>query len=80
MKTRVRMWGNSLAVRIPRPLAEEVGLEEGSQVELVLEGRRLVIAPVVVPEYRLEELLAGVTEENIHREVDMGPAVGGEVW
>jgi hypothetical protein len=28
----------------------------------------------------LEDLLAGVTEQNLHREIDFGPAVGKEVW
>ncbi len=80
METRVKVWGESLALQIPRLLAEEVGLKEGSRVELILEGGRLVIMPVVVPTYRLEDLLAGVTQENIHQEVDMGPAMGKEVW
>ncbi|RMF34669.1 MAG: AbrB/MazE/SpoVT family DNA-binding domain-containing protein [Chloroflexi bacterium] len=80
MEARVKMWGESLVLQIPRLLAEEAGLKEGSRVELILEGGRLVIMPVVVPEYRLEELLAGVTQENIHEEVDMGPAMGEEVW
>jgi len=80
VETRVKVWGESLALQIPRLLAEEVGLKEGSRVELILEGGRLVIMPVVVPTYRLEDLLAGVTQENIHQEVDMGPAMGKEVW
>jgi len=28
----------------------------------------------------LDELLSGVTEANVHAEVDAGPARGGEVW
>ncbi len=80
MKTRVKKWGNSLALRIPKPLAVEVGLEDSSPVELSLMDGRLVITPVVEPELSLATLLAQVTEENLHGEVDTGPAVGGEVW
>lgn len=80
MKTRVKKWGNSLALRIPKPLAVEVGLEDGSPVELSLMDGRLVITPAVEPELSLATLLAQVTEENLHGEVDTGPAVGGEVW
>jgi antitoxin MazE len=80
MKTRVKKWGNSLALRIPKPLAIEMGLGHNSPVELSLVDGKLVIAPVVEPELSLEHLLAQVTEDNLHREVDAGSAMGGEVW
>lgn len=80
MKTCVKMWGNSLALRIPRPLAEEAGLREDSAVELSLEKGRLVIVPIMAPRYALQVLLAQVTSENLHGEVDTGAAVGGEAW
>lgn len=80
METRVKMWGNSLAIRIPKPLAVEVGLDHNSQVELFLEDGKLVIVPVVESILKLEDLLAQVTEQNLHREFDTGPAVGDEVW
>jgi len=80
METRVQKWGNSLALRIPKPLATEVGLEHNSLVELSLMDGKLVITPVVKPALSLEHLLAQVTEDNLHGEVDTGPAMGGEVW
>ena len=80
METHVKRWGNSLALRIPRPLAEEAGLNEDSPVTLSLEEGKLVIAPIVQPRYELEVLLAQVTPENVHGEVDTGGAVGGEAW
>jgi antitoxin MazE len=80
METCVKKWGNSLALRIPRPLAEEVGLYADSPVELSLEGGRLIIVPIVEPRYALEILLAQVTSQNLHGEVDTGEAIGGEVW
>lgn len=80
MQIRVQKWGNSLAVRIPKPLALQIGLERNSPVDLLLLDEKLVIAPVVEPALRLEHLLAQVTDDNLHREVDTGPAVGGEVW
>ena len=80
METVVKKWGNSLALRIPKPLADEVGLEEDSTVDLFLEEGKLVIAPVIAPRYALNALLAEVTVENLHGEVDTGVAVGGEVW
>lgn len=80
MESRVQRWGNSLALRIPKALAAEVGLAYNSAVELSLRNGRLIIAPLVKPKVSLESLLSQVTENNTHHEVDTGPAVGGEVW
>jgi antitoxin MazE len=76
----VRKWGNSLALRIPKPLAAEVGLDDDSPVQLSLDEGRLIVSPLHQIEYSLEQLLAQVTEENVHNEVGTGPAVGSEVW
>ncbi|MBN1250115.1 MAG: AbrB/MazE/SpoVT family DNA-binding domain-containing protein [Anaerolineae bacterium] len=80
METRVKKWGNSLALRIPKPLAIEAGIEEETLIELVLEEGRLHIVPVAEPEPTLEQLLAQVTEENRHGEIDTGASQGVEVW
>lgn len=80
METRVQRWGNSLALRIPKPLADEVGLKENSPVQLSLHDRHLVIVPLLKPTLSLEALLAQVSEDNRHDEVLTGPAVGGEAW
>ncbi len=80
MRTKVVKWGNSLGLRIPKSFAEEVRVAEGSTVELTLEDGRLVIRPAAQPEYALEDLLGGITDANLHAEVDTGNAVGGEEW
>lgn len=80
MKTRVQKWGNSLALRIPQSFAAEVRLTEGMPVELSLVEDKLVIQPLVQPPLTLDDLLQGVTDENLHDEWDTGPAVGKEVW
>lgn len=80
MERRVQKWGHSLAVRIPKALAEEAGLKERSPVQLVLRDGQLVIVPVVKPVFSLDALLAQVTDSNLHREVESGPAVGSEAW
>jgi len=80
MLIRVQKWGNSLAVRIPKPLAIEVGLEQDTRVEVSLVDGKLVVAPVIEPALTLELLLEQVTEQNLHREVDTGPRMGNEVW
>lgn len=80
MKSKVQKWGNSLAVRIPKSFAEEVGLESNSPVDVSLEGGKLVVMPVAPPRHTLQSLLAQVTDDNIHGETDTGPAVGKEAW
>jgi antitoxin MazE len=79
MQTRIKKWGNSLAVRIPKPLAVEAGLESDSLVEISLMDNRLVLTPLE-PAWTLESLLAQVTEDNLHGEVNTGPATGNEEW
>jgi antitoxin MazE len=80
MRTQIKTWGNSLALRIPKSFCVDAGLDHDSPVELLLTEGKLVIVPVSKQDFTLEQLLAQVTEENLHREVDMGPAVGNEVW
>ena len=80
METRIKKWGNSLALRIPKALAKEAGLSYELPVELSLVEGKLVIAPVEQSRPDLETLLAQVTKDNLHAEVDLGPATGQEVW
>lgn len=79
MQTRVGKWGHSLAIRIPGAMAREVALSEGNPVQLSVESGRLVVEPIKkAPRYTLEELVAGITDENRHEEIDWGPPVGKE--
>lgn len=80
MLATISKWGNSRALRIPKQLALEAGLDFGSKVEIVLEDGQLRIVSVKEPRYTLEELVAQITPENRHGEIDIGPAVGKEVW
>jgi antitoxin MazE len=80
MHARVQKWGNSLALRVPKAVAEMMLLADGSEVELELQQGRLVVTPVREAELTLDALLAQVTDQNLHGEVDWGPAAGQEVW
>ncbi len=80
MRLQVQRWGNSLALRIPKPLAQEMAIAQGTFVELSLEAGRIVIEPLPAPQYRLDQLLDGVTDENLQAETDWGHPVGQEVW
>ena len=76
----MQKWGSSLGIRIPKAFAHEAHLEEDTPVEMALVDGKVVLVPVPDPAPTLEELLAGVTDENRHGEFDTGPAVGNEVW
>lgn len=80
MRAKIQKWGNSLALRIPKAVAEIVGLTDGREVELVVEDARLIVKTARQRKYTLDELLAQVTEENRHDEVDWGPPAGNEAW
>jgi len=80
MITRVQKWGNSLAVRIPKSVAEDIRLNSGKTVNLTVRDGRIVIASVFQRRFRLNDLLRGVTARNRRAEVSTGNAVGQEVW
>jgi antitoxin MazE len=80
MKTRVQKWGNSLALRIPKSFAAEAGLRANGDVELSLVEGALVVRPATPKPLALDELLRGVTDDNLPTEWDTGPGVGKEVW
>jgi antitoxin MazE len=79
MRTKVQKWGNSLAVRIPKPFAEDAGLEAESSVDLVVRGGSVVVTPVRARP-RLAALLRRVRAANLHGEIDSGQPVGRESW
>ncbi len=80
MKTRIQKWGNSLALRIPKAFADEVGLQRETSVEVSLADGKIVVTPVTKSKLTLEQLLSKVTKENMHHEVDTGSGVGNETW
>jgi len=80
MPTKVQKWGNSLAVRLPREMAEKFELGEGSPVVIRPERRGIVIKPAKKQKLSLRELVARITPENRHKEVDWGKPRGREIW
>ena len=80
MRVPVQKWGNSLALRIPKPFAEDVGVSEGTVVDVSISKGRLITAPVSPRRARLQDLLRRVTKRNLHGDVDTEPAVGREAW
>ncbi len=79
MKVIVKKWGNSAGVRIPAAALSASGLEIDQAVDVRAEDGRVIIEPVRTREYDLAALLAGITPENIHGEIDFGAVVGQEL-
>ena len=80
MKTAVRRWGNSLALRIPSAFATETQISEGSEVEVTLRAGTILVRPIVRKRHALNDLLKRVTPANLHNSISTGPAAGQEVW
>ena len=80
MQIKIQKWGNSLAIRIPKSFAKHIKIDYGSLLDLTTEDGKIVAKPIEDKEYSLEQLLDGVTEENLHKEIDTGNAVGKEIW
>jgi len=78
VQTKIQKWGNSLAVRIPMPFAKETQLAYGSPVDLSVAAGKFKKNTHTAPEFRLEDLLRGVTRQNLHAEISTGQAVGRE--
>jgi antitoxin MazE len=69
-----------LALRIPKAVAEDTGLQQGSEVDISLEDGQIVVSPVQRPAFSLEDLLSRVTPKNRHGMLDSGSPRGNEVW
>ncbi len=83
MKVAFQKWGNSLALRVPKAFADEIGAREGKAAEMTVSDGKLVVAltqPRRKRRYSLDKLVAGITPDNRHEEIDWGPPVGNEVW
>jgi antitoxin MazE len=78
MKTKVQEWGDSLAIRIPKAFADAAHLHKDTVINLMVIDGKLMISALTTAPLTLNELLAGITEDNIHREIDTGSSVGNE--
>jgi len=78
MKTTVKRWGNSLAIRIPKAVSEELSINEKTELEMVTKDGMLILEPS--HRYRLKDMLNEITDENLHGEIDTGTRTGIEEW
>lgn len=80
MQTKIKKWGNSLALRIPKSFALSANLRQDELVDISIDKERIIITPIGEKEYSLDELLGGISEDNLHGEFDTGVPEGKEIW
>lgn len=80
METTIRKWGNSLAVRVPRGMAQKLTLKDGSVVAMRQEKKTIIIQAAPKARKSIKELIAMIHPENMHDETDWGKPIGREIW
>jgi antitoxin MazE len=80
MKVLVKKWGNSASVRIPAAVMAAAALSLDQAVDVREEAGRIVIDPVGEEAFNLDDLVAGITDDNRHDAVDTGAPRGREYW
>lgn len=76
---KVSMWGNSLGIRLPQAITQQIKLQEGELLNISVENNKIVLTPAK-PKYTLSELLKNASSQMQHDELDWGEAVGEEDW
>ncbi len=76
MKTKVSKWGNSMGVRLPKYVIQQLKLTSNSEVEISIEGDTLVLRKRT----ELDKMLDQVTPESIHPVIFTDEPVGKEIW
>ena len=76
MQAMIKKWGNSASIRIPTPILAEVGLTFDSPVEIFVLDGQIIIEPTQKND--LDMLIAAISEDNLHQEIDFGIAVRQE--
>jgi antitoxin MazE len=80
MRVQVKKWGNSASVRIPASILSAAAMRLEQEVDVREEAGRIIIEPVTIPVFDLDQLLSAMTPETFPQDVTFGKAVGEEMW
>ena len=80
MKTQIAKWGNSMAVRIPKTVADAARLRPGDHLEMAVEGSGVVQLRKKKGKQSLKNLIRGISPKNVHTVIDWGIPEGKELW
>lgn len=79
MAGKIQKWGNSLALRIPKSYAEALGLNEGANVKIKIVKNKMVITKKKKQDLKLNDLLSGITDKNLHKEIVFSKPISKEM-
>ncbi|MEE2717033.1 MAG: AbrB/MazE/SpoVT family DNA-binding domain-containing protein [SAR324 cluster bacterium] len=82
MLTKVKKWGNSQGVRIPKKMLDDVCLQVGEEIDISVEEGKIVIESTVKAHgrYNIHDLIRQMPAGYVAKEEDWGEPVGKEVW
>ncbi len=78
MDAVIRKWGNSPAVRLNSSAMKIASFDIEQRVTIKASKGRIVIEPADKFEFKLEDLVAGITSDNMHDAIDFGGPLGKE--
>jgi antitoxin MazE len=80
MTTKIKKWGNSYGIRLPKSLLDKLKITEDTEIDLVSKGKTIELKPKKEKkELTLEEMCNQITDENRHEAIDWGLPVGREL-
>lgn len=80
MELHVIKWGDSLGIRIPQSIANQINIQDGSKINLVIKKNKIELIPVDTDVFELDNLISLISEENLHDEAETGYKQGKEKW
>lgn len=80
MTTKIKKWGNSLALRIPKNITSDFNLKEGSQVKIGLDKKGIILKPLKSKKLKLVDLVNKITPANKHKDFFKDKRAGKEIW
>jgi len=78
MTIPLKKWGNSLAIRIPKDIANSLSIGYDTIMDLSIENGAIILKPKRAT--TLESLVSKINKDNLHSEIDTGSRVGNEEW
>lgn len=76
---KITKWDNSLGIRLPQTLLQQMGWQEGETLTITAQNHQIILSPTK-PHYILSELLKNARPEDQHQEIEWGEAQGAENW
>jgi antitoxin MazE len=78
MKAVIKKWGNSLGIRIPKVIVNDLSLKDGTIIEIDEQDDKIIL--YTKKQYLLDNMLEKITNNNLHSEIISGKSTGNEIW